>query len=247
MGRPARLFCLCHGGPCRTVPFRVISCLILNIQAAWLPPPPLRRQSYNMILCLALRRFFPTIQPKFPLITSFSHSSLQPLDGPEQALSLGGIRTPCRLLLCALLSLLLIWASWAYLPLPLCSSLRVSPCRSLRVSAPFLFLLPTCSMVSCFPCNCSHATGLKDSRIFPLITPTPFSWSVHCLRGIEVIHSRIASHTKREGERDGKMRARWSLFLLHAPSSKWGFAPRAALEIGTHPAKRSQALASAAS
>lgn len=158
-----------------------------------------------MILCLALRRFFPTIQPKFPLIISFSHSSLQPLDRPEQALSLGGIRTPCRPLLCALLSLLLIWASWAYLPPPLCSSLRVSPCRSLRVSAPFLFLLPTCSMVSCFPCNCSHATGLKDSRIFPLIIPTPFSWSVHCLRGIEVIHSRIASRTKREGERDGKM------------------------------------------
>lgn len=59
-------------------------------------------------------------------------------------------------------------------------------------------------MVSCFPCNCSHATGLKDSRIFPLIIPTPFSWSVHCLRGIEVIHSRIASRTKRAGERDRK-------------------------------------------
>lgn len=132
MGKPAKLFCLCHSGLCRTIPFRIIPCLIWNIQAGWLPSPPLRRQFYNMMLRLTLRRFLPTIQFKLPLIISFSQSSLQPPDHPEQALSLGGICSPCRPLLCALVSLLVMWASCVYLLPPLCSSLQVYPCRSLE-------------------------------------------------------------------------------------------------------------------
>lgn len=67
------------------------------------------------------------------------------------------------------------------------------------------FILLDKQLVSCFSSFAVAVTrpgiGLTDSRIFPLITLTPFSWPVCCLRRIEVIHSRIWSYANKSGKK----------------------------------------------